>query len=230
VISSGVFCRQLVGRRRELEHLSGALRRDDARRSALLMLRGEPGVGKTRLVAELVARAAHDGRRTVVTAATEYANAPYSAFVEALDTLGVDADLEREESGAERDDKWHRFASVADTFTRLARAEPAGLLLVFEDVHWAGGGTIELLRYLAHHLAAEPVTFVTTHRVDDALEPERVRALAALEREAHETVTIDPLRDDEVDRLLHATLRDAGRRAAAAGRRAAARRARTARS
>lgn len=194
-----------------MEHLSAALRRNPARRSALVMLRGEPGVGKTRLVAELVARAAHEGLRTVVTTATEYANAPYSAFVEALETLGVDADLEREEPGAERDDKWQRFATVTDAFARLARAEPAGLLLVFEDVHWAGGGTIELLRYAAHHLAAEPLTFVTTHRVDDALEPERVRALAGLEREAEDIVTIAPLREDDVDRLLHATLRDVGR-------------------
>jgi predicted ATPase/DNA-binding CsgD family transcriptional regulator len=211
VLSSGVFCRQLVGRRRELDRLVAGIRRREPRRSALLMLRGEAGVGKTRLVAELVARATRDGLRAVVTAATEYANAPYSAIVEALAALGAEADLARENAGAESGEKWRRFATVAETFTRIARADPAGLIVVLEDVHWAGGGTIELLRYLAHRLAAEPVTFVATHRIDEALEPDRVRALSGLERDCGEAITIEPLSDDEIDRLLHATLRDVAR-------------------
>ncbi len=212
MISSGVFCRQLVGRRRELDHLAACTRPDGPRRSALVVLRGEAGVGKTRLVAELVARAERDGLRTVVTAAREYANAPYSAIIDALEALGAEADLEREVPGAESDEKWQRFAKVAATFTRIARANATGLLVVFEDVHWAGGAAIELLRFLAHGLAGESITFVATHRVDETtIEPDRVRALAGLERDAAETMTIDPLRDDEVDRLLHATLLDIDR-------------------
>jgi ATP/maltotriose-dependent transcriptional regulator MalT len=212
VISSGVFCRRLVGRQRELDHLAACTRHDGPRRSALVIVRGEAGVGKTRLVAELVARARRDGLRTVVTAAREYANAPYSAIVEALEALGVQAELEREVPAAESDEKWRRFAAVAAAFTQIARADAAGLIVVLEDVHWADGATIELLRFLAHGLAGESVTFIATHRVDEAaLEPDRVRGLAGLERDAAETMTIEPLRDDEVDRLLHATLLDIDR-------------------
>ncbi len=81
-----------------------------------------------------------------------------------------------------------------------------------KTLHWADGGTIELLRFLARGLAAEPIAFVATRRVEEpALESDRVRDLAGLERDADETMTIEPLSDDEVDRLLRATLRDIDR-------------------
>jgi len=215
VISSGVFCRELVGRRSELAHLIGRARRGASRRSALVVVRGEAGVGKTRLLAEFLAAASRDGLRTVVTTVREYANAPYAAIVEALDALGADAGLEREmRAGSEggNDEKSRRFASVATTFADLARSCPNGLLVALEDLHWADSGTVELLRFLTRRLATEPITFVATYRLEDAqTEAERVRVLSALERDAEETLTLEPLGDNDVDRLLHAALNDVDR-------------------
>src|SRR6202163_2807358 len=211
VIFSGVFCKELVGRAGELAHLALRARGDRARRSALIVVRGEAGVGKSRLVAEFVA-VAHEKFRTVVTAVREYANAPYAAIVEALDSLGAEARLERESGEGEGDEKSRRFASVAATFARIARAEPAGLLVVLEDLHWADGGTIELLRFLARRLADEPVTFVATYRAEDGdADAERVRVLVALERDAEDTIALDPLGDAEIDQLLRAALADVDR-------------------
>ena len=222
VISSGVFCKELVGRARELAHLTARARGDGARRSALVVVRGEAGVGKSRLVAEFVAAVAREQVRTVVTGVREYANAPYAAIVEALDSLGADARLGRQsehgaavpEAEADGDEKSRRFASVAATFAQLARAEPVGLLVVLEDLHWADGGTVELLRFLAHRLADEPVTFVATYRIDDGdAEAERVRVLVlgALERAAEDTIVLEPLGDGEIDQLLRAALADVDR-------------------
>ena len=211
MISSGVFCRELVGRAGELAHLALRARGDGTRRSALIVVRGEAGVGKSRLVAEFVALASQK-LRTVVTVVRDYANAPYGAIVETLDSLGAEARLERESGEREGDEKLRRFASVAATFAQVARAEPAGLLVVLEDLHWADGGTIELLRFLARRLADEPVTFVATHRATDGdTEAERVRVLAALERDAEDTIALDPLGDAEIDQLLRAALSDVGR-------------------
>ncbi|HYW54997.1 MAG TPA: AAA family ATPase [Dongiaceae bacterium] len=211
MISSGVFCRELVGRAGELAHLALRARGDRTRRSALIVVRGEAGVGKSRLVAEFVAVAGQQ-LRTVVTVVRDYANAPYGAIVETLDSLGAEARLERESGERDGDEKLRRFASVAATFARLARAEPVGLLVVLEDLHWADGGTIELLRFLARRLADEPVTFVATHRANDGdAEAERVRVLAALERDAEDTIALDPLGDAEIDQLLRAALSDVGR-------------------
>ena len=206
VISSGVFCKELVGRAGELSHLALRARGDGSRRSALIVVRGEAGVGKSRLVAEFVA-VANQKLRAVVTAVREYANAPYAAIVEALDSLGADARLERESVEGEGDEKSRRFAAVAATFARIARAEPVGLLVVLEDLHWADGGTIELLRFLARRLADEPVTFLATYRAEDGdTEAERVRVLGALERDAEDTIALNPLGDAEIDQLLRAAL------------------------
>ena len=206
MISSGVFCRELVGRAGELAHLALRARGERSRRSALIVVRGEAGVGKSRLVAEFVA-IAHQKMRTVVTGVREYANAPYAAIVEALDALGAEAQLERASGEGEGDEKSRRFASVAATFARIARAEPVGLLVALEDLHWADGGTIELLRFLARRLADEPVTFLATYRADDGdTDAERVRVLLALERDAEDTIALDPLGDVEIDQLLRAAL------------------------
>jgi ATP/maltotriose-dependent transcriptional regulator MalT len=211
VISSGVFCKELVGRAGELAHLALRARGDRTRRSALIVVRGEAGVGKSRLVAEFVA-VANERLRTVVTGVREYANAPYAAIVEALDSLGADAQLERESGEGEGDEKSRRFASVAATFARIARAESAGLLVVLEDLHWADGGTIELLRFLARRLANDPVTFLATYRSDEGdSEGDRVRVLVALEREAEDTIALEPLGDEEIDQLLRAALADIDR-------------------
>ena len=183
-------------------------RGDANRRSALLVVRGEAGVGKTRLVSEFATVTAADGVRTVTTAVREYANAPYTSIVEALEALGAQADLEREaDDGPHVDEKARRFASTAATFAEVARASPNGVLVVLEDLHWADGGTLELLRFLAQRLAVDPITFLATYRFDSVEhEPERVRALAALERDAEDTIALEPLRGDEVDRLLRAIL------------------------
>jgi ATP/maltotriose-dependent transcriptional regulator MalT len=213
VISSGVFCRELVGRSSELAYLASQTSRFDGRRSALVVVRGEAGVGKTRLIAELVAACGRAGMRSAVTGVREYANAPYTAIVEALEALGVTADLEREARGdGEGDEKSRRFASVATAFAQIARDAPAGLLVVLEDVHWADGGTVELLRFLARRLADEPITFVATYRIDEGeSEAERIRVLSALERDAEHAMALEPLRDGEVDRLLRAALAEIDR-------------------
>jgi ATP/maltotriose-dependent transcriptional regulator MalT len=213
VISSVVLCREFVGRRNEIAHLAARARRDASRRSALVVVRGEPGVGKTRLVNELVAVAGHEGSRTVVTSVREYANAPYTAIREVLEALGVEGALWRDVQGdAEGDEKSRRFASVASTFAEIARTCSAGLVVVLEDLHWADGGTVELLRFLARSLANEPVTFVATYRVDEVpAEAERARVLAALERDAEDTIALEPMSEGEVDRLLRATLAEIDR-------------------
>ncbi len=208
VISSGVFCRELVGRGDELAYLASRASSFDGRRSALIVVRGESGVGKTRLLAEVVAAAKRQGLRTAETAVREYANAPYTAILEALEALGVAVNLEREVRGdGDGDEKSRRFASVATTFAQIARSCADGLLVVLEDLHWADGGTVELLRFLARRLAAEPLTFVATYRVDEGEgEAERIRALSALERDAEDTLALAPLRDADVDRLLRGAL------------------------
>ena len=72
VISSAVLCRELIGRSSELEHLLALAREaPEGRSSAVVVIRGEAGVGKTRLMREFAELAEREGRRAVACAARE---------------------------------------------------------------------------------------------------------------------------------------------------------------
>src|SRR4051794_30674247 len=76
----------LVGRAEELGTLKQALAEADAGRAAAVALVGEPGIGKTRLLAELAAGADADGRLVLSGSASELEqDLPFSVFVDALD-------------------------------------------------------------------------------------------------------------------------------------------------
>jgi DNA-binding CsgD family transcriptional regulator/tetratricopeptide (TPR) repeat protein len=214
VITTSVVCRELIGRSSELSFLLARVRPGAARGSAVVVVRGEAGVGKSRLVAEFVRAAAQERTQTVVAIAREYTNAPYSVILDALEALRMDSvltDTDRA-GGSELEDKARRFSSTAAQFSSLARATPRGLAVVIEDVQWADGATIELLRFLAQRLASEPVLFVVTYRTEDVEhDSARARALSALEREALDVVSVEPLAPADIERLLRTVLRDAAR-------------------
>src|SRR5918994_7669410 len=81
-----VLAEHLVGRTEELGSLDHALSELDRGRSAALELVGEPGIGKTRLLAELAARADDRGHLVLSGSASELErDLPFSVFVDALD-------------------------------------------------------------------------------------------------------------------------------------------------
>jgi DNA-binding NarL/FixJ family response regulator len=213
VISSAVLCRELIGRSSELEHLLAVAREaPEGRSSAVVVIRGEAGVGKTRLMREFAERAEREGRRAVACAAREYASASYAPIIEALELLGTAAAFAASDEGANAalDDKTQRFAAFADQFAALAAAAAPGVVVILEDLHWADGGTLELLRFLGRELAHDPVLFVLTYRLEDVeADSARSRALTVLEREAGKTITLEPLRAAEIERLLRCIVRDA---------------------
>ncbi|GAC1578898.1 MAG: LuxR family transcriptional regulator [Candidatus Elarobacter sp.] len=201
VIPSGVFCRELVGRASELKYLLERVRARGSRSSALVVLRGEAGIGKSRLVEEMAAVLRADGLRIVSGSTREYANAPYAALEEAFAPLGVSAVQSFE--GALGDAKTRRFNAIADGIADAANACAGGLLAVVEDLHWADLGTLDLLRFLAGRLASCNVTFVVTYRHDEMeSDSARARSIGALEREAQALVTLDTLTAIDMDRLL----------------------------
>ena len=214
MISSGLVCRDLIGRSLELDFLLARTQAGPARRSAVVVVRGEAGVGKSRLTDEFVAAARGRGTRAVTVAAREYSDAPYAPINEAFEALGVRAAPDGEgPAGDGGDAKLRRFSFFAGQLAASAQAHPRGMAFVIEDVHWADGGTIEVLRFLARRLANEPVSIVATYRPEDVeADSARARAIGALEREAGERITLDPLQPDQIDKLLRTVLRDAGRK------------------
>jgi DNA-binding CsgD family transcriptional regulator len=179
---------RLVGRDGELTRLLGLL--DDARagRPAHALVSGDAGVGKTRLVSELAARAAERGFLVLSGRCAELGDSiPYLPLADALregstgpaagplaEALAARPVLSRllpdrpadpadgEISGLAQQ---QLFGAVLGLLTELAATRP--VLLILEDLHWADRSTRDLITFLSRVLHREQVAVVVTYRTDD---------------------------------------------------------------
>jgi DNA-binding NarL/FixJ family response regulator len=120
---------ELVGRDAEMRWLTGRLRAAQRGTGACVELVGEPGIGKTRVLDELCARA--EGFTVLRGRGTEFeSDLPYGLFTGLID-----------EAAAEDRHVFHRMVRAS-----LARFEP--LLLVLDDIHWADPASRELTAHL----------------------------------------------------------------------------------
>ena len=174
-----------LGRRRELEALEQAwsAARDGARQ--VVFLGGEPGAGKSRLLAE-VASALHAQSAGVLlgTCVPEF-GMPYQPMVEPVETmLGLLEDgaegsvtarlLDRlaivagrgastgAQVPAEREHRRELYDAVAQACCALAERGP--LVLALEDLHWAGPAGLQLLSHVVERTADARLLVLATHR------------------------------------------------------------------
>jgi len=197
-----------VGRDDHLARLVGLVPQAGAGEPRIVLVAGEPGIGKTRLLAE-ACRAAHErGAWVLYGRCDEEPLAPYQPFVEALGRLvraGVApldlgsgrAELARlvpelggpdepsttaraEDGGA----RYRLFEAVAALLA--AAAERAPTVLVLDDLHWAEEPTLLLLRHLARAPASGGLVVLGAYRSDE-LTPRHplAGALADLRRDGH---------------------------------------------
>jgi len=193
----------IVGRAAELRVMSGAYAEVTAGRSQVVLITGEAGIGKTRLVEELTGRirSAADGVRVRVGESAPMAGAAlaYGPFVAAL---GHEADwLLADDSTADMLAARHRlFVRVLELLAGLAARSP--VVVVLEDLHWADESSRELLTFLAVRLREEPVMIAATLREEDLADPVR-RWLAELERRPRVTrLRLGRMTDAEITGLV----------------------------
>ncbi|WP_279491154.1 helix-turn-helix transcriptional regulator [Actinomadura sp. KC216] len=224
-----------VGRVRESAALDDAYRAARDGSPSAVLLGGEAGVGKTRLVGEFGARARRDGARVLVGGCLELGTEglPFAPFTAALRGLvreiGVDGvrELLPRGAGAELGRLLPDFGEAdADTFTGEARARlfelvltllerlaaAAPVVLVVEDAHWADTSTRDLLTFLVRNLSAGAALLVlTTYRTDELHRAHPLRPLLSeLERvERVRRVEVARLGRDEVAELVRAVLGEA---------------------
>jgi DNA-binding CsgD family transcriptional regulator len=198
-----------VGRAQQLAVLRALVPRADGEGCRIVLLAGEAGSGKSRVVREFAREAAERDVRVLYGACDAVVRRPYGPFVDALDQytrarqaaeLRADLGVAGGELGrllpelparvpglggplaADPDTERHRLhTAVADVLTNAAQREP--LLLALEDLHWADGPTLLLLRHLARTLTAARVLVLATFRdVEAEVAPVLVDALADLHR------------------------------------------------
>ncbi|NEK58856.1 AAA family ATPase [Geodermatophilus sabuli] len=158
-----------VGRTAELAQLTAGIAAAAAGRGGLFLLSGPAGIGKTRTVEEAVAdapavawgRCVDDPGAPPLWPWRRVARAlpgVRAAVAEALSGI----DLAREGSA---DPEAARFALVTTaTEALLDAAEPDGVVVVLEDLHWADETSLRLLRHLAGELQRSRLLVVGTYR------------------------------------------------------------------
>ena len=176
---------ELVGRRQELSALSAALAAASGGHPAGVLLSGDAGVGKSRLVAEAVERATAAGFTVLVGRCLDTAEAslPYLPFTEIVGALAAaEPDLVAghaalrhllpggsagDRPGAENRDlgQLRVFDAVLSVLDDLSATVP--VLVVLEDLHWSDRSSRDLLVFLLSRLAGQRVVVVATYRTDD---------------------------------------------------------------
>lgn len=167
---------QLVGREEQRNHLDRVWRRAEAGQTLVIVLAGEAGIGKSRLVAELAARLHGEGTHVLLGSCTEESQQPYEPFLQAIQGASR---LLPDREGSTPDDvvdaSSARTGVLADLHRYLMRAAAdVPTLVVVEDVHWATATTRAALRHIARTGGPEPLLILLTARdvapdLDDAL-------------------------------------------------------------
>ena len=162
----------LIGRDDETAQLvAAATVATQQRRVTLVLVSGDAGAGKTTLAEAFSARLAAQGWTTAWGGSPEHEGVPaawaWSQLLDGLAATGGEAAPVIDPAGA--DDPvasrfhWHR--AVANHLGRVARHSP--LLLVLDDLHWAGEETLALLTSVITESPAQPVLAIATYRTTD---------------------------------------------------------------
>jgi predicted ATPase len=216
---------QLVGRSAELAGLERALANLADGRPAVVALSGEPGIGKTRLLSELLRRAEERGYLVLSGRAAELeGDLPFGVLVDALDdylaSLGerrlgqlgpeVGAELAQlfpslsglvgEQTPMLQDERYRAHRAVRELLERLAAPKPAVLLL--DDLHWSDPASLDLIGALLRRPPQAPVLVGLALRPSQA--PKRLTtALEDAEQVAwFERIEVAPLSPEEAAQLL----------------------------
>ncbi len=216
-----------MGRAREVAALESAVDRAAAGRGSAVLVAGDAGVGKSRLLDELAARAAGRGLRVLTGHCVDLGEVglPYLPFVDLLRPVaaelgegaaGLFAARARaaESDGADLDaavralrppvddGRLQLFEAVAGALASLAAQAP--VLVLLEDLHWADRSSRDLLRYLLARLADEPVAVVASYRSDDLHRRHPLRPLLAelVRLPGVERLDLGPLPDPAVEELV----------------------------
>jgi len=233
VAPPGFISRELIGRDAELRELASLIGVRPARSAPtplpnVVLLSGDAGVGKTRLLTELRDLAFAEGWAVVAGHCLDFGDSalPYLPFSELMGRLVTDlpdvvdtvamlhpslsrlqpgrrimsAEREGEGSTLDRGDLFEAMHALLE-----AAGEKAPLLLVIEDAHWADQSTRDMLSFLFTRPFLSSVAIVTSYRSDDLHRRHPLRRQVAEWTRVRgvERLQLNPLSESDVRTLIH---------------------------
>lgn len=226
-----MLCPSLIGRSAFVEAIDRILQDVVATHGCALVIGGEAGIGKSRLVAEAKSHAAQLGFLVLEGQCFETdRSVPYAAVVDLLRGSGggtLPAEIVQRLGPTARDlltllpevapllpesptitpldheSERHRVVhALGQVLVGLATTQP--VLAVVEDLHWSDDLTLDFLLYLVHRSGRLPLLLLLTYRTDEA-HPHLAHILAELDRaRLASQLVLTPLAAPEVDAMLQA--------------------------
>jgi len=231
LVEQSVVCPVLIGRDAPLSTVLHTLDRAGSAQGSTLLISGEAGIGKSRLVRAMVERARArdfvalqgacfeadrslpyapilDLVRVLATTASPTLAAHYFApAATELVTLfpelrGIFTDTTPREALDPDEERRQLFHSFSDAVHALGKVQP--LLIVIEDVHWSDDTTLDLVFHLARRIGTQPIALVLTFRSDE-VGTRLAKLLADFDRaRCASEVALRPLAVAEVSEMLQA--------------------------
>jgi hypothetical protein len=230
-LENPLYRRHFVGRENELKQLQSAFDGAISGKGALMMVVGEPGIGKTAVCEQLATFVTLRGGKTLWGHCYEEGSLslPYLAFIEAIRSYVLDTEtdtlkkelgsgatdvarivseirekLKVEPRSAENpeEDRYRLMQAVTGFLANAANVKP--LLVILEDLHDADKGTLEMLAYISRNLTKTRLLIIGTYR---DIEVDRNHPLSAALAELRRVssfgrVLLRGLNIDEVRRML----------------------------
>ena len=216
----------LVGRDQALRRLDSALELAQRGERQMVLVSGEPGIGKSALAAVWARRAAEGGARVLAGRSPAEAVTSYQPFVEAVRPVALarpdliaragpgahmmvrllpDLAERLPRSAVQADPGTERYLLFEGVVALLGRlAEEGPVILVLDDLHWADAPSVALVVHLARHPDQSPLLVVGTYR-DTELTTSHPLAnmLGELRRERRfERITLEGLDATQVSELV----------------------------
>ncbi len=228
-VNKPLVCPKIIGRVSELAALHTIIGEVEEGSSHVVLLSGEAGIGKSRLVAELEAEARTRRfqvlqgncfqrdltspyapvldliRSFLTTQPIKFREALLQPFAQELFPLMPDlviSPLLPAALPSPEQEKRRLFVALTTLFTKLAAKNP--LVFVIEDIHWCDESSLEFLQYFMRHMTSFPWLVLLTYRSDE-VRPALIDWLAQLDRERRGLeFSLTHLSRNDVDAMLTA--------------------------